>query len=282
MKYAKRSRTGTYKTVSDITDATDVILGIREFEAQQMKIIKQENNSYSQSSSADVDIQTALDEQRDAIIKDFVQAEKDTNDKHQSEVQALQDKIEELQDQNISLAQRIYTVEDLYQEQKALNSNLIRIARERANADRGIPGKKNHPGYLVLSSAEYRERVYDKNMHDALTNAWRTSLQTPYDASIEYDAVRAQIQADLMDGVFSLLGIVVIPRRDMEDVVIDWYETDNAGRGHAVCGVFKMLFTADFRGGYWTVDLHTNLPPTVSVELRPEKRSINKGGVTKK
>ena len=37
---------------------------------------------------------------------------------------------------------------------KGLNENLLRIARERANAERKLKPKKEHTGYLVVSSGE--------------------------------------------------------------------------------------------------------------------------------
>ena len=269
MNYAKRTRTGSYKTVSDITDATDVILGIGEYEALQMKIIKMENSTYSQQSNEVANIKTELEQQRDAIIKEFSWAEKNSLEKHEREVQALQAEITALQNHKIALIKRINSLKDSYQEQKSLNSNLIRIARERANADRGIPGKKIHSGYLVLGSAQYRERVYDSGMDDDVAVTWRTTLQTPYDASIEFSAARTQIQADLMEDVFSQLGIAVVPQVDNEDAIVDWYETDDDGNEHPVCGIFRMVFAADFRGGYLTVDIFTNMPVTVPTELRP-------------
>lgn len=38
--------------------------------------------------------------------------------------------------------------------QKGLNENLLRIARERANADRKLKPKKEHTGYVVVVSSE--------------------------------------------------------------------------------------------------------------------------------
>ena len=38
--------------------------------------------------------------------------------------------------------------------QRGLNKNLLRIARERANADRKLKPKKEHTGYVVVASEE--------------------------------------------------------------------------------------------------------------------------------
>ena len=46
-----------------------------------------------------------------------------------------------------------------------LNENLLRIARERANADRKLKPKKEHTGYVVVSSTE-KEYRYKINRRD--------------------------------------------------------------------------------------------------------------------
>lgn len=42
--------------------------------------------------------------------------------------------------------------------QRGLNANLLRIARERANADRRMKPKKQHTGYVVIASMEKEQR----------------------------------------------------------------------------------------------------------------------------
>lgn len=62
-----------------------------------------------------------------------------------------------------------------------LNYSLKRICRERANADRGLKPKKEHDGFVVLSTASYFERYQssvDRQTKEFL--AYRTVIQTPY------------------------------------------------------------------------------------------------------
>lgn len=49
--------------------------------------------------------------------------------------------------------------------QRALNANLLRVARERANADRKLKPKKQHSGYLVVFSGEREHQYKDGNAH---------------------------------------------------------------------------------------------------------------------
>lgn len=65
-------------------------------------------------------------------------------------------------------------------DQRALNANLLRISRERANADRGLRPKKVHTGYVVVMSSE-KEIRYKTGRNKLLTaKVWETVLQSPY------------------------------------------------------------------------------------------------------
>ena len=72
-------------------------------------------------------------------------------------------------------------------DQRALNANLLRISRERANADRGLRPKKIHTGYVVVMSSE-KEIRYKTGRNKLLTaKVWETVLQSPY--SVDFTAV---------------------------------------------------------------------------------------------
>ena len=47
--------------------------------------------------------------------------------------------------------------------QRELNANLLRITKERANAERGLKPKKEHNGYVVLTSVEKESRYTGNN-----------------------------------------------------------------------------------------------------------------------
>lgn len=78
--------------------------------------------------------------------------------------------------------------------QRSLNENLLRISRERANADRRLRPKKEHTGYVVVSSAEkeisYKD-YYGKNKKVML---WETVLQSPYSVDFTEEQARHQMQ----------------------------------------------------------------------------------------
>ena len=65
--------------------------------------------------------------------------------------------------------------------QRELNANLLRITKERANAERGLKPKKEHNGYVVLTSVEKesRYRCAPTLCHHASVGAARLSRRPP-------------------------------------------------------------------------------------------------------
>ena len=80
-------------------------------------------------------------------------------------------------------------------DQRALNANLLRISRERANADRGLRPKKVHTGYVVVMSSE-KEIRYKTGRNKLLTaKVWETVLQSPYSVDFTESQARQLIEA---------------------------------------------------------------------------------------
>ena len=86
-----------------------------------------------------------------------------------------------LEKEKLALQDRITNLEEAVKQAERLNRNLLRICTERSNADRNVRPKKQHDGYLVLQSREWRERLLD----NSILYTWKSVIQTPYDASME-------------------------------------------------------------------------------------------------
>ena len=83
-------------------------------------------------------------------------------------------------------------------DQRALNANLLRILRERANADRVLRPKKVHTGYVVVMSSE-KEIRYKTGRNKLLTaKVWETVLQSPYSVDFTESQARQLIEEDLL------------------------------------------------------------------------------------
>lgn len=83
--------------------------------------------------------------------------------------------------------------------QRQLNVTLLRIARERANADRDLKPKKEHTGYVVIASGEKElRRKEPRSSSYYYIRIWETVLQTPYSVDFSEEQARRQICEDLM------------------------------------------------------------------------------------
>jgi len=80
---------------------------------------------------------------------------------------------------------------------RELNENLLRISRERANADRKLERKKDHSGYVVTYSAEKEYRYKIDRWNWGRVMLWETVLQSPYSADFTEQQARTQIWEDL-------------------------------------------------------------------------------------
>ena len=97
------------------------------------------------------------------------------------------------------------------QRQANLNNNLLRIARERANAKRGLQPKKEHSGYRFSGKIMQTKTIcgHDKQEGALYADVWTATLETPYNGTIPIDQIQDRIFADLMgdEGVLSKLYI---------------------------------------------------------------------------
>ena len=129
----------------------------------------------------------------------------------------------------------------LYEDERKLNDGLLRIARERANAQRGLTPKATHPGYIVLSSAETVS-------HDSLGRTyvyWRTCVQTPYAASLSPESLTGRLTAARPD----ILRDLQIPEGSVDHTTL----------------------RADYRSGLWEVQIYHSHPCVVPSDMIPRK-----------
>lgn len=183
-----------------------------------------------------------------------------------------------------AIDQQILTAEKEAYAAKLLNKNLIRIAKERANAKRNIKNKKLHDGYIVIYSKSFKvkrkvdkNKEYNKRQREILKELeknlnfepkmgateyvkslpdwrdevnWKTVIQTPVEASIPLDAVESYFK-DFIDRFTSQMKI-----RD---------NTENAS-GNILIGIG---YNANYRAGFWEIEiLHTESLGEIPEEFR--------------
>lgn len=155
--------------------------------------------------------------------------------------------------------------------QKGLNENLLRVARERANADRKLKPKKEHSGYVVVVSSEKIYRYKDGRRLGS-AKLWETVIQSPY--SIEFPA--KQVKKLIIQEFFSengeweaaRLGIDRWYSGDYGDLLND-QNVDEEFMKHNVALMEYRSFRANYRAGYWEVILvHTRPLGVVPKDMR--------------
>ena len=172
--------------------------------------------------------------------------------------------------QKIAQLQNIVETERTGKEyQIGLNQDFKRIARERANADRGIKPKKERSGYVVLSSRQKKYK-YKENRHDmAEVYLWETVIQTPYVVSFTAEQVMTETQ-ELFER--DEQGDWMIGRLGIEGEYDGKYEEMLADRQCATWRnyniIVEKIFNANAKAGYWEIIItHTKPLDNISTEL---------------
>ena len=133
---------------------------------------------------------------------------------------------------------------------KGLNKNLLRISKERANAERKLKPKKGHTGYVVLGSKEkeYRYKV-DRRNWDAVM-LWETTVQSPYTIDFTEEQAREQTrELTDMGGLISRMGIEESFPGKYDDMI-------DSNREFQLAELNVMLerrLQANYKTGYWEV-----------------------------
>ena len=146
--------------------------------------------------------------------------------------------------------------------QRGLNANLIRIAKERANADRKLKPKKEHTGYVVVSSMEQELRYKDGNGRLRSVMLWETVLETPYTVDFEVVEVRNLIQELIQKDeaghwLIRRIGITGNYPEGYADMI---YDKDWREEYHKYNVMLDRRLKANYRTCYWEIIFHHTKP----------------------
>ena len=127
---------------------------------------------------------------------------------------------------------------------EARHGNMLRMSKERANADRNLRPKKWHTGYPVIRSTQ-------KKIKNEIV--WETLVQTHYHFDLAAEAADEEIQRDLFTekGLIYNLGIT-----DRYEGPYESMKTEMRRKGKKVEElnvVFSCRLERDFQGKYWKV-----------------------------
>ena len=247
-EYAKKTPMG-YKVLPDnssVREATHVVLTKEEHEQLLQEKRSLEWNLQSQRNELTAQLQEVKD---DAFQR--VSAAEATAKQCAREMETKLARTQQIAD---------------YWEQ--LNEDLLRISKERANADRNLRPKKQHTGYVVLISAE-KERRYEVPNKLKMEHAmlWETVIQTPFSVDFTEEQVRQQTGTEEALLLLQRIGITADHSADcakngMNEVLKGPGKTGNV--------ILSRFLRANFRAGYWELTLlHNKSLGLVPKEMRP-------------
>ena len=128
-----------------------------------------------------------------------------------------------------------------YEREKNLNRMFRRMAKQRANQNNGQP-KKSGCGYVVVSSMQVKDHVWD----DYVVDAWKTGLKTPYAAEFPLHTIYRDIRFDLIFEVLGSLGISRIQEHSKNGSYQIWYEDEDESK-RPLNGIYRWCYRVNSR-----------------------------------
>ena len=249
-EHAVKTSIGLFRIVD--REGSHIVLTNEEFH-DIIKIARIYRDDVKRFSKENADIKIRIQELRDTLTS--LHSKLDSAETTIKELSRLKDALEQ---ETSSYKEEIASVKEALDHAEALNTNLKRICRERANQARGLPRAAD--GYIVLTSREIRERAQD----GSLIRGYKTAIQTPINASTEDAVAKKEIYDTLMNGVFADLGIYHCePVNGRMKTQVD------------VLTVYRRTYVANYKTGLWEINLFTNGPITVPenrIPVQPQKR----------
>ena len=179
------------------------------------------------------------------------------------------DKIVEIQTQADERVSKANVYKDIADKFENLNKNLIRVAVERANAQRGLTPKKQHNGYVILSGEEYIFNCECAIPHTKKTKVlklpcFKFRLQSPYQVNFDLDSVKKLICDDILKKLCEKFSIGSVYEKGIvgctEDVINKLWNCDENF-------IFKITYKANFQKGFWEFECLTRDMFVVPVEM---------------
>lgn len=240
-EFVRKNMLGAYKSVPG---------GVSDPQCTHVVLSKEEYDNFFKEKAV---LQKKIQDEKWKVENTRQEAEK----KVYRAQQEAAEKIEDIDRERQALQQKLNDEIDL-------NKNLKRIAKERANSDRNLRPKKQHTGYVVMSSIE-KAYKYKDGRYMEVVSLWETVIQSPYEVGISEDVVRKQILKEIEEGIIQSIGVKAISDNRYEELV------KNEEWKNALCKYNFMTdirLKANYRAGYWeVVFLHTKPLERVPQEM---------------
>lgn len=304
--YAKKTLTG-YKKIDGGAadqDAEYYVETVEEHEESLRWLKKAQevaNNAREASKKAEKEKKQAV-ERIESAKKQIQQLSRAREDAEKRALVAEKD-IAERDERIAVLEKEIKELKKRLQSEKYLHRNMQRIMRERANQARGITPKKAHDGYIVLESRQWEERYteehwdtedhrerygdpenrgrairkgYLKIAHKT-AEAWKSTIQTPYDASLPIGQVKSRIEEEIGE----ILKDINVETRLKTAYNGTYYDFGINDEGYKKNGMYRWVYKANYRAGLWELEVFTTKSLRVPENRRPPQRKTKTGKAKK-
>ena len=258
-KFMREKRLGGFAEVpggKNDPDCSHVLLEMREYDQLLRKISAAEQDARIAKYEAEKEITSA---KQDAAQKVY-----QTSQKAQMQIEQIQ---KELVDERAECAH-----------QRELNANLLRISKERANAERGLKPKKERTGYVVVHSEEKEYSFRDGRKRVYKVKLWETIIQSPYSVEFAEDVVRKQLEEEMFPEngkwLVGRIGITGKYNGNYEKMSEDKENNseDSFFAGNVVVAQQQRL-KRNFRSQYWEVAIvHTKPLGDIPEDLMPTSK----------
>lgn len=236
-----------YKPENEKNSATHVILSVDEYNQLQRQVSGLELKLKDTIANSKRELND-LTEKANQIIKD-------NNNKANK---MLQERTESFQNDLDNANNEIDRLNDL-------NSNLLRISKERANSKRGLVPKKEHHGYIVLDAQQYNY-IFRYNVGKRINTVnfpcWKLRIQSPYSATIPYKTIIKDIRDDLIKLFGSSLKVKSII--DVDTYTIDKFQEEWKDKPNFI---FKTTYKANVTSEFWEVEYLVKESITIPPEM---------------
>ena len=179
----------------------------------------------------------------------------------EEEKENLTEQISSLETKKADLEKKIEVLENYLNREKRKNQHLVRICKEKANADRNLSPRKKHSGYIEVSkelvelSLKVKETTgFGAGERTVYVNKtfkfWKYHVQTPYLKSLEYD-----IFWNLLLNDFSLKKIMLENLSNFNPKEICLYSIL----------IYNLSPIARLNSNYWEIKFFTKEKETISL-----------------
>lgn len=283
-RFYKKGPLGMTKAEAGMSDpeVMEVRMSIKEYRELLDSVRSAEKSAASARAMAEDRIAGIREKTKEKIEEARRQAEAEA----EKRISAAQDAARRIKKEATSLQEQLAEAQTAVQNEKNLNENLVRIMRERANQSRGIKPKKQHDGYIVLESRQWKEKykvdVWDTEDHmmryggnfgvarkkgylrtvQKTADTWKSLLQTPYESRIPLDQVRYKVEEELFrKGILTNIGCTGM---------YDGYKDGAFDKNENI--LYRWVFKANHHSRLWELEIYTTNELTVPEYRLPSQK----------